>query len=51
MAYLQHVQKSRLSGIIEAEKEEFGVLVEQTEGGEDVPDYTRVAILLAHAFS
>lgn len=36
--HLQHVQKGRLSGIVEAEEEELGVLVEQAEGGQDIVD-------------
>ena len=32
------MQKSRLSGIVEAEEEELGVLVEQAEGGQDIVD-------------
>ncbi len=33
---LQHVEKSRLSGIVETEEEELGVLVKQTKRREDV---------------
>lgn len=35
---LQHVQECRLSGIVETEEEELGVLVEQAEGGQDIVD-------------
>lgn len=37
--HLQHVQKRRLSCIVEAEEEQLGVLVQQAEGGEDIVDY------------
>jgi len=36
--YLQHVQKSSLSGIIETEEEKLCVLVKEAEIGEDIPD-------------
>lgn len=31
MTHLQHVQQRRLSGIVEAEEQQLGVLVEQAE--------------------
>ena len=40
-SYLQHVEESRLSGIIESQEQELGVLIEQSEGGQDVPDCGR----------
>ena len=40
---LEHVQKGGLSGIIETEKEEFGVLVRKAEVGEDFPNYAVLA--------
>ena len=46
------MQKSGLSGIIESQEQELGVLVEQSEGGQDVPDLiwasVYVSISLAH---
>lgn len=38
VSYLQHVQQSRLAGIVETEEKELGVLVEQTKAREDVVD-------------
>ncbi len=38
-AYLQHMQKSGLSGIVESQEQELGVLVKEAQGGQDVPDY------------
>lgn len=38
VTHLQHVQQRRLSGIVEAEEQQFSVLVEQTERREDVVD-------------
>jgi hypothetical protein len=38
-SYLQHVQQSRLSGIVETKEEQLGVLIEESQGGQDVPDY------------
>ena len=38
---LEHVQESCLSGVVEAEEEEFGVLVQQAEGSEDIEDCGR----------
>jgi hypothetical protein len=38
MTYLQHVKQRRLSGIVETEEEQLGVLVEQAERGEHVVD-------------
>lgn len=38
LTHLQHVQQGRLARIIEAEKQELGVLVQQAEGGEDIVD-------------
>lgn len=35
---LQHVQESGLAGVVETEEEQFGVLVQQAEGGEDIVD-------------
>ena len=43
-SYLQHVQEGSLSGIIESQKQELGVLVEQSEGGQDVPDFVRTSV-------
>ena len=42
LAYLQHVQEGRLSGIIETEEQELGVLVEQAKGGQNIVDYLRI---------
>lgn len=42
LAYLQHVQESRLSGIIETEEQELGVLVEQAKGGQNIVDYSKI---------
>lgn len=36
VTHLQHVQQRRLSGIVEAEEQQLGVLVEQAERREDV---------------
>lgn len=38
--YLQHVQKCRLSGVVESQKQEFGMLVGESEACEDVPNCT-----------
>jgi hypothetical protein len=38
ITHLEHVKQSRLASIVEAEEEEFGMLVEQAEVGQDVPD-------------
>lgn len=38
VTHLQHVQQRRLSGIVEAEEQQLGVLVEQAERREDVVD-------------
>lgn len=35
----EHVQQRRLAGIVEAKEEQLGVLVEQAQRGENVPDY------------
>lgn len=43
VTHLQHVQQGRLSGIIETEEQQLGVLVEKAEGGENVVDYTVVS--------
>jgi hypothetical protein len=32
-SYLQHVQQSRLSGIVETKEEQLGVLIEESQGG------------------
>lgn len=37
-SYLQHMKQRRLSSIIETEKEQFRVLVEQPQRGEHVVD-------------
>ena len=36
--HLQHVQKSGLASIIEAEEKQLGVFIQQAERGQDVPD-------------
>lgn len=36
--HLQHVQKRRLAGVVQAEEQQLGVLVQQAEGGEDIVD-------------
>ena len=36
--YLQHMQKRSFTGIVEAQKEELGVLVEKAKGRKDVPE-------------
>lgn len=36
---LQHVEQRRLAGIVEAQEQQLGVLVEQAERREDVVDY------------
>lgn len=36
--YLQHVQQRGLSGIVEAQEEQLGVLVEQPQGGQHIVD-------------
>lgn len=41
------MQKSSLSGIIESQKQELGVLVEQSEGGQDVPDFVRTLVYVS----
>ena len=38
------MQKGRLSGIVKAEEEELGVLVEQAEGGQDIVDCAEATI-------
>lgn len=38
MTHLQHVQQSRLSGVVETEEQQLGVLVKQAERREDVVD-------------
>ena len=38
LAHLQHMQQRRLAGIVEAEEQQLGVLVEQAERREDVVD-------------
>lgn len=38
VTHLQHVQQRRLSGVVEAEEQQLGVLVEQAERREDVVD-------------
>lgn len=38
-SYLQHVQQGRLSGIVETQEQQLGVLIEESKGGQDVPDY------------
>lgn len=38
-SYLQHVQQSRLSGVIESEEQKFGMFVEQAQGCQDIVDY------------
>ena len=35
---LEHVQERRLACVVEAEEEDLGVLVDQPEAGEDVPE-------------
>lgn len=45
IAHLQHVQKRRLAGIVETEEQELGVLVQQTEGRENVVDYTTATVV------
>lgn len=42
--YLQHVQQGRLSGIIETEEEEFGVLVQESQGRKSIPDWTKIIV-------
>ena len=37
------MQKSRLSSIVESQEQELGVLVEQSKGGQDVPDCTELS--------
>lgn len=39
--YLQHVQKSRLSRIVEAQEKELGVLVKQSQRGQHIVDYSQ----------
>lgn len=36
--YLQHVKQRGLSGIVEAQEEQLGVLVEQAQGGQHIVD-------------
>ena len=36
---LEHVEQRCLAGIVEAEKEELGMLVCEAKGGQDFPDY------------
>lgn len=38
LTHLQHVQQRRLSGVVEAEEQQLGMLVEQAERREDVVD-------------
>lgn len=47
-AYLQHVEESRLSGIIKSEEEEFGVLVQESQAGKDIPDCGRDKLASFH---
>lgn len=49
--HLQHVQKRRLSCIVEAEEEQLGVLVQQAEGGEDIVDYVAEASMRVSVFA
>lgn len=48
-SYLQHVQQSRLSGVIESKEQKFGMFVEQAQGCQDVVDYF-ITIPLASIF-
>lgn len=36
--YLQHVKQRGLSGIVETQEEQLGVLVEQAQGGQHIVD-------------
>lgn len=38
---LEHVQQRRLARVVEAEEEQFGMLVREPELGENVPDCVR----------
>lgn len=44
VTHLQHVEQRRLSGIVETEEQQLGVLVEQAERREDVVDCERTHI-------
>ena len=35
---LQHVEQCRLSGIVEAQEQQLGVLVREAQVGQDLPD-------------
>lgn len=37
--HLQHVEQGSLSGVIQTEEKELGVLVEQAKGGQHIVDY------------
>lgn len=43
ITHLQHVQERRLAGVIKAEEQQLGVLVQQPEGGEDIVDWTETS--------
>lgn len=38
VTHLEHVQQGRLAGVVEAEEQQLGVLVQQAERREDVVD-------------
>lgn len=48
-AYLQHVQQCGLAGIVETKEKKLGMLVEQTQGGQNVVDYCLATWQLAYS--
>lgn len=42
ICYLEHVQKGRLSGIVETEEQKLGMLVKQAKGRQNVVDYIAI---------
>lgn len=38
VTHLEHVQQRRLAGVIETEEQQLGVLVQQAQAGEHIPD-------------
>lgn len=47
VTHLQHVQQRRLSGVVEAEEQQLGVLVEQAKRREDVVDCGEAPLMSA----